>query len=147
MDGISLNSELCAICAGACCRLTPGYYTDPSRVLKLFFNDVIPETLGHFSDVLMSQGVVLDVVDGVSLPRPERVDGGCRFRGLTGCEKGVGERPEQCLSMVPVMETIMLGSVRCEVPSSFDDSVAVIAWSEFYRAQGWSFSADCLVGP
>jgi len=137
MSDFTIDLQICRQCGGLCCQGHPGAYADPHRFFNLFFKgqEVNQEFLRR---VLPSLGMELTDMDGVAVPTPRTAPWGCVYLGRTGCTLDLDKRPEQCLALIPSVETLLEGEIRCEMPPAFGSSAVRERWRKFWeKNQGY----------
>lgn len=129
----SLNLTLCRECGGRCCQASPGIWVDPERFFAIFFSGQ-RLTLQQLREWLPEIGLVLWEQTGVPIPAPRSLDAGCAFLRADGCQFSIGERPCQCLALVPVKETLKYseGSL-CRLPEEFSRKLAGQRWQHYWQ--------------
>lgn len=125
------DPQMCRQCHGLCCQGHPGVWIDPQRFLKTFDlpRPATPQRLLS----LLPREVVLREIDGVAIPAPRRDEHGCVFLESDGCQLPENRRPDQCLALVPVIETLLDGDIRCEMPSEGSTLTAIRSWRAFWN--------------
>ena len=71
-------------------------------------------------------------IGGVPVPVPRTAPWGCDHLGAAGCRLNPEERPEQCLALEPVLETLIDGEIRCNLPESHGIHSARERWQAFW---------------
>jgi hypothetical protein len=129
----SVDVPLCRKCGGRCCQASPGIWVDPERFFALFFPGqrlTLEQLRGH----LPSLGLVLWGNSGVPIPAPLSLDSGCAFLGVDGCRLSVGERPCQCLALIPIKETLdQQRGCLCQMPEAFSRDVGTQRWRKYWQ--------------
>ena len=121
---------ICRQCRGLCCQGHPGLWVDPWRFLEVFSLDrpVSPQALaGLFSDDL-----VMREIDGVAIPAPHSGHRGCVFLDDHGCRLPEGTRPDQCLALVPSLDTLIHGEIHCQLQPAASTQQAIQQWRQFW---------------
>ena len=122
---------MCRQCKGLCCQGQPGVWVDPQRFLKAF-DLPAPATPGALRRVLPCELVLRDI-DQVAIPAPRRLETGCIFLDTDGCQLPMNRRPGQCLALVPALETLIDGEIRCGLPPQGSTLTAIRAWRQFWE--------------
>jgi len=126
------DPQMCRQCRGLCCQGHPGVWVDPERFFAAF-----PQAGAwaqeEFEKNLPGLGLVLRDYSGVKVPAPDRTGKGCFFLGPCGCRLPPRHRPGQCLALVPSLETLIDGEVRCELTPGFGFASVREKWKEYWK--------------
>jgi Fe-S-cluster containining protein len=124
------DPQMCRQCRGLCCQGHPGVWVDPDRFFKAFDlpKTSSPETLRS----LLPRELLLRDLDGVAIPAPQKQQSGCIFLDSEGCQLPENRRPDQCLALVPALETLVAGEIRCELKAEGSTLAAITAWRNYW---------------
>jgi len=125
------DTQMCRQCKGLCCQGHPGVWVDPERFLKSF-DLPLPAKPAALHKILPSE-LVLGNIDGVAIPAPRKLETGCIFLQSDGCQLPANRRPGQCLALVPALETLIEGEIRCSLNPEGSTLAAISAWRNFWR--------------
>jgi hypothetical protein len=125
------DAQMCRQCKGLCCQGHPGVWVDPERFLKSFDlpAPATPEALNN----MLPRELVLRKIDEVAIPAPRRLETGCIFLQADGCQLPENRRPGQCLALVPALETLIDGEIRCGLRPQGSTLTAIRAWRQFWE--------------
>jgi Fe-S-cluster containining protein len=126
-----LDPQICRQCRGLCCQGHPGVWVDPTRFLLAFG---LPRPASE-EDLRrrLPREVVLRNVDGVAIPAPLKLEGGCVFlESATGCRLPVNKRPGQCLALVPSIDTLIDEEIHCRLLPEGSTLAALKNWQVFW---------------
>ena len=123
--------QMCRQCKGLCCQGHPGVWVEPERFLKSF-DLPVPATPEALHNMLPCE-LVLRNIDGVAIPAPRKLESGCIFLKSEGCQLAENRRPGQCLALVPALETLIEGEIRCGLNPAGSTLTAIKAWRNFWR--------------
>lgn len=131
--GNHADPQMCRQCRGLCCQGHPGVWVNPERFFKAFNlpRASSPERLR----ASLPRELVLRSIEGVAIPAPRKDEAGCLFLESAGCRLSEDKRPDQCLALVPVIETLIAGEVHCALMPEGSTLSAIRAWRDFW-AQG-----------
>jgi hypothetical protein len=130
----SSNESLCLACGGRCCQGSPGIWVDPERFFALFFPGE-RLTVEALRQRLPAAGLVLWENSGVPIPAPRSLASGCAFLGAGGCGFSIGERPCQCLALIPDEATLdQPRGCLCRTPAAFSRAAGRARWREYWLA-------------
>jgi hypothetical protein len=121
---------ICRQCRGLCCQGHPGVWVEPRRFLDIFqlAQPASPQALArHISDDL-----VVREIDGVAIPAPRTGPGGCVFLDDSGCRLPEQARPDQCLALVPSLDTLIHGEIHCRLLPTGSTLQAIRHWRQFW---------------
>ncbi len=124
---------LCTQCGGLCCKSYPGMYLDPFQFVQAWELEGKDWRLG---EVLENCYLSLKVCMGIPIPLPRFSAGGCIFLRKDGCTLPRHKRPLECLLMIPRVETLLGGEIRCGFPQGLDYLECFDRWREFYQERG-----------
>ncbi len=124
------DPQVCRQCRGLCCQGHPGVWTVPLRFLHVF-NLPKPSSPQELAKALPVD-LVLREIDGVAIPAPEKRQSGCIFLDVDGCRLPEGKRPEQCLALVPALDTLIDGEIRCQLQPEGSTLTALQNWKSFW---------------
>ncbi|SDL44476.1 hypothetical protein SAMN05660860_00646 [Geoalkalibacter ferrihydriticus] len=131
MDEFVSDPSICGQCRGLCCQGHPGAYGDPGRFLARFFaRDQIDIT--YLRSTLPFLGMELRDLAGVPVPAPRTGPWGCVYLGPDGCRLDPADRPDQCRALVPDIDTLMEGEIRCRLPGTFGTGTLRETWRLFW---------------
>ncbi len=82
---------------------------------------------------MLPRELVLRDIDGVAVPAPRQTEAGCIFLEDAGCMLSENRRPEQCLALTPVIETLMSGEIHCEMSPEGSTLAAIRKWQAFWN--------------
>jgi hypothetical protein len=104
---------------------------NPERFFKAFKlpRPTSPERLRS----VLPRELVLRTIEGVAIPAPRKHDAGCLFLESDGCRLSAAERPDQCLALVPALETLIAGEVHCQLKPEGSTLSAIRAWRDFWE--------------
>ena len=124
------DPQMCRQCRGLCCKGHPGVWVDPERFFKAFDlpKTSSPETLRS----LLPRELLLRDIDGVAIPAPQKGQSGCIFLESEGCLLPENRRPDQCLALVPALETLVDGEIRCELKAEGSTLAAIRSWRNYW---------------
>ncbi len=127
-----MDEQVCRQCAGLCCQGHPGVWVDPRRFAAIFFPE---KTLSLPLLLEQSQRLELELrrVGGIPLPAPRRSPAGCVFLAGSGCRLEPARRPCQCLALIPAIDTLIDGEIRCRLPAGYDTGQASKRWERFWK--------------
>ena len=125
------DAQMCRQCKGLCCQGHPGVWVDPERFLRIF--DLPTTTTPEILHNLLPRELVLRDIDGVAIPAPRKLKGGCIFLDSDGCQLPENRRPEQCLALVPVLDTLVDGEIRCDLRPEGSTLAAIKAWRNYWH--------------
>jgi len=121
---------LCAQCGGLCCKSYPGMYLDPSQFVQAW---ELEGKKWKLVEVLEACHLSLKVCMGIPIPLPKFLAKGCVFLGKDGCLLPRHKRPLECLLLIPKVETLLEGEIRCVLPQGVDFLKCFDCWKEFYQ--------------
>jgi len=124
------DPQMCRQCKGLCCQSHPGVWIDPVRFLKNF-DLPAPATPVALNNILPRELVLRDI-DGVAIPAPRKQENGCIFWAADGCQLPENRRPDQCLALVPALETLIEGEIRCKLKAEGSTLAAIRAWRNYW---------------
>ena len=125
------DTPMCRQCKGLCCQGQPGVWVDPERFLRSF-DLPLPATPAALRNMLPRE-LVLRNIDQVTIPAPRQVETGCIFLKADGCQLPENRRPGQCLALVPTLETLVDGEIRCRLQPAGSTLAAIRAWRNFWH--------------
>ncbi|PLX86671.1 MAG: hypothetical protein C0617_00220 [Desulfuromonas sp.] len=131
----AFDPQMCSQCRGLCCQSHPGVWADPHRFASIFFGGerVVLERLRR---ELPELGLTLRDYSGVPVPAPQPGPGGCSLLSEQGCSLSPEQRPCQCLALIPSIETLLDGEVRCHLPGPYTYGAVRERWRAY-----WAVSA------
>jgi len=124
------DAQMCRQCKGLCCQGLPGVWVDPERFLKTF--DLPAPTTPEALSSILPRELVLRDIDGVAIPAPRMRENGCIFLTVDGCQLPENRRPGQCLALIPVLDTLVDGEIRCKLPPVGSTLTAIRAWRNYW---------------
>ena len=124
------DPQMCRQCKGLCCQGHPGVWIDPERFLKNF-DLPAPATPEALNSVLPRELELRDI-DGVAIPAPRKREKGCIFLAADGCQLPENRRPDQCLALVPTLETLIDGEIRCQLNAGGSTLAAITSWRDYW---------------
>jgi hypothetical protein len=124
------DGQICRQCKGLCCQGHPGVWVDPQRFLKSF--DLPTPTTPEALQQMLPSELVLRDIEEVAIPAPRKLESGCIFLQADGCQLPTNRRPDQCLALVPALDTLIEGEIRCSLPPEGSTLTAIRAWREFW---------------
>jgi len=77
--------------------------------------------------------VILRAIDGVAIPAPQSHATGCIFLLEDGCRLPESRRPGQCLALVPSLDTLIDGEIRCHLQPQGSTLNALGNWRRFWN--------------
>ena len=124
------DPQMCRQCRGLCCQGHPGVWVDPERFFKAFDlpKTSSPETLHG----LLPRELLLRDIDGVAIPAPQTRENGCVFLEREGCRLPENRRADQCLALVPTLDTLIDGEIRCVLKAEGSTLAAIGAWRRYW---------------
>ena len=125
------DEQICQQCKGLCCQGHPGVWVDPQRFLKSF--DLPTPTNAEALHQMLPSELVLRNIEEVAIPAPRKLKSGCIFLQDDGCQLPANRRPGQCLALIPDLETLIEGEIRCSLPPEGSTLTAIRAWRDFWR--------------
>lgn len=125
------DAQMCRQCKGLCCQGHPGVWVDPERFLKSFDLPVPPTPAALLN--MLPRELVLRNIDEVAIPAPRKLETGCIFLHADGCQLPENRRPGQCLALMPALETLIDGEIRCGLKPEGSTLTAIRAWRNFWR--------------
>ena len=128
------DTQICRQCKGLCCQGHPGVWVDPEHFLKTF-DLPAPSTPAALYNLLPRELVLRDI-DEVAIPAPRKLETGCIFLQADGCQLPENRRPGQCLALVPELDTLIDGEIRCGLPPQGSTLTAIRAWRQFWEQRG-----------
>ena len=132
--GHHFDAQICRQCKGLCCQGHPGVWVDPEHFLKSF-NLPAPSTPAALHNMLPRE-LVLRNIDEVAIPAPRKLETGCIFLQADGCQLPENRRPGQCLALVPELDTLIDGEIRCGLQPQGSTLTAIRAWRQFWDEKG-----------
>jgi len=69
----------------------------------------------------------------VRIPAPQTLGSGCVFLGESGCRLAAAARPCQCLALQPMLDTLIDGEIRCQLPPEGGSQTARQNWRRFWK--------------
>jgi hypothetical protein len=125
------DPQICRQCGGLCCQGHPGVWIEPERFLATFDLPLTraQDTLSH----ILPREIELREIDGVAIAAPRRSSSGCIFLADDGCSLPVNKRPGQCLALVPALETLIDGEIRCQLRPEGSTRAAIRAWQDYWE--------------
>ena len=125
------DAQMCRQCKGLCCQGHPGVWVDPERFLQSFDLPVPANPAALHS--MLPRELVLRKIDEVAIPAPRKLETGCIFLQADGCQLPENRRPGQCLALVPALETLIDGEIRCGLQPQGSTLTAIRAWRQFWE--------------
>lgn len=125
------DPQMCRQCRGLCCQGHPGVWIEPWRFLQAF-NLPQPSSPDALRAMLPAE-VILRDIDGVAIPAPQQLSTGCIFLQHDGCRLPESRRPGQCLALVPSLDTLMDGEIRCQLQPQGSTLTALVKWRRFWH--------------
>jgi len=128
------DAQICRQCRGLCCRSHPGCWGDPQRFFDTFFAGrrlTLPELHRQLNRLELQ----LRDYDGVPVPAPAVDNQGCRQLGEAGCNYPPDQRPCQCLALVPDLETLLTGELRCPSLPGFGYGEIRQRWQAYWQSR------------
>ena len=122
---------MCRQCRGLCCQGHPGVWVDPLRFLQAF--DLPRPVSVEALRAMLPGELVLREIDGVAIAAPDKRETGCIFLGDAGCRLSESRRPGQCLALVPAIDTLIDGEIRCELLPQGSTLTAITNWQHFWE--------------
>lgn len=124
------DSQMCRQCRGLCCQGHPGVWVDPQRFLRAFNlpKPATPESLFR----ILPRELILRRIDGVAIPAPLSQASGCIFLEEDGCQLPENRRPDQCLALIPSIDTLLDGEIRCQLHPEGSTLTALRNWASFW---------------
>ncbi len=129
------DPQICRQCRGLCCQGHPGVYSDPERFVRRYFGGE-RVTAEQLRSNLPFLGMELRDVRGVPIPAPRLAPWGCVHMGAAGCRLPVEDRPQQCKALIPEIETLMEGEMRCRLPEEYGTGSIREVWRRFWKKNG-----------
>lgn len=126
------DPQMCRRCAGLCCQAHPGMWVDPQRFFDAFPLQV-PSSPEVLDAALEALGLRFRKLLEVPVPVPVSTEAGCFFLGVKGCRLSPLERPCQCLALVPEIDTLFEGEIRCRLPPGFGSGEVHRRWEQFWQ--------------
>ncbi|MDO3376788.1 hypothetical protein [Geoalkalibacter halelectricus] len=134
MDEFASDPQICRQCRGLCCQGHPGAWADPGRFLARFFaRDQVD--IAFLRSTLPFLGMELRDLAGVPVPAPRSGPWGCIHLGKDGCKLPTTDRPDQCLALVPEIDTLMEGEIRCTMPAAYGTGTIRETWRQFWALE------------
>lgn len=131
MTNASFDPQICRQCRGLCCQGHPGAWADPQRFAAIFFGGR-PLSLRRLEEELPGLGLRLKEMDGVPVPAPQSLETGCCLLTESGCRLSAEERPCQCLALIPSIDTLLDGEIRCDLPGEFTYGAVRARWKAYW---------------
>lgn len=131
----NLDPQMCGQCSGLCCQGHPGAWVDPDRFFSAFFPGK-SLSFDLLERELPDPGLVLRDFSGVPAPAPIGTESGCFFLSPEGCRLSVEQRPCQCLALVPSLDTLIDGEIRCQLTPGFGFASVRANWEKFWKLAG-----------
>jgi hypothetical protein len=125
------DEQICRQCRGLCCQGHPGVWVDPERFLKVF--DLPSPATPMALHQMLPRELVLRDIEEVAIPAPRKLESGCIFLQDDGCALPANRRPDQCLALVPALETLIEGEIQCQLQPEGSTLTAIRAWRNFWR--------------
>jgi hypothetical protein len=125
------DPQMCRQCHGLCCQGHPGVWVEPQRFLQAF-NLPRPHSPDALRAMLPAE-VILRAIDGVAIPAPQSHATGCIFLLEDGCRLPESRRPGQCLALVPSLDTLIDGEIRCHLQPQGSTLNALGNWRRFWN--------------
>lgn len=122
---------MCRQCRGLCCQGHPGVWIDPERFLSSF--DLPKPGSPEILNSMLPRELVLRDIDGVAIPAPQKTSEGCIFLQEYGCQLPQNRRPDQCLALVPKVDTLIDGEIRCELQNEGSTLTAIRNWRAYWE--------------
>lgn len=129
-----LDPQICRQCRGLCCRSHPGCWSDPERFFRIFFAGR-RLTLDALRPQLAPLGLQLRDYSGVPVPAPAAGEDGCQSLGESGCRYPTEQRPDQCLALVPDLDTLLDGEIRCRLHPGHGYGEIRDRWLAYWRSR------------
>jgi len=131
MDEFASDPLICRQCRGLCCQGHPGAWAEPARFLARHFEREHID-IAYLRSALPFRGMELRDLAGVPVPTPRTAPWGCIYLGPEGCRLEPAERPDQCRALIPEIETLMEGEIRCRMPEDYGSGTIRETWREFW---------------
>jgi len=129
------DPEICRMCKGACCCSHPGMYLDPERFFSIY--NVDTSSWESFLKSLNKHYLETKLCLGVPIPVPMSNEKGCVFLGKDGCVLPRERRPSECLLLIPNVDTLIEGEIKCFHPRNLRYRDFFEKWRKFYLSLGF----------
>ncbi|WP_305045108.1 hypothetical protein [Geoalkalibacter sp.] len=136
MDEFAADPQTCRQCRGLCCQGHPGAWADPGRFLARHFEREQRIDIPYLRTTLPFLGMELRDLCGVPVPTPRTAPWGCVHLGVAGCKLAPEDRPDQCRALIPDIETLLHGEIRCRMPVEYGTGTIRETWREFWGIEG-----------
>jgi len=132
-EPIHFDAQICRQCRGLCCQGHPGCWADPERFFRIFFagRRLSPLELGPLLPPLQLE---LRDYSGVPVPAPRSGEAGCLFLAEDGCRFAADRRPCQCLALIPSLDTLIDGEIRCSLPGTYSYGRVRQRWLDYWTS-------------
>jgi hypothetical protein len=127
-----VDPQICCQCRGLCCQGHPGLWTQPQDFFAIWFPQGQPD-LSQLSKRLEHEQLTLRDVGDVRIPAPQNTDTGCIFLAADGCQLPPEKRPDQCRALIPDLDTLLDGEIRCSLPPKHGSGQARNNWRTFWE--------------
>jgi len=128
------DPQTCRMCRGLCCQGHPGVWVVPERFLATYFPAGLPGRQA-FRQALADSHLTLRAIDGIDIPAPQNSGRGCVFLTPDGCRLPTGQRPDQCLALIPDYETLLHAEIHCTLPPAYSTGTARKRWADFWKTR------------
>lgn len=132
MESFASDPQICRQCRGLCCQGHPGAYVDPQRFEGIYLKEQ-KISADSLQALLPFVGLELKNMDGVPVPAPRKVPWGCVFLGPSGCKLAPDARPGQCLALIPSLDTLLDGEIRCSMPPEYSYGAVRERWKVYWE--------------
>jgi len=126
-----VDPQICRQCRGLCCQGHPGLWTQPQAFFAIWFPRGQPD-LSQLNKQLGHKQLTLRDVGDVRIPAPQKTEAGCTFLAADGCQLPDEKRPDQCRALIPDLDTLLDGEIRCSLPPKYGSGTARERWQRFW---------------
>ena len=127
MNHSNIDEQICRQCRGRCCQGHPGVWSHPQRFFDIFTAGKAPSA-EQLSGILNDRQLTLRNLGDILIPAPQNQEQGCVFLHVNGCALPPQQRSDQCLALIPNLETLLDDQIHCSLPAEFGSGSARDNW-------------------